>query len=290
MILVPYCHKSGGAVLDRDNVGLIVKLKPKTMSLATDKHLIVANTHLLFNPRRGDVKLAQLMVLLAELDKCGCTGGHPDMYSAIIMCGDFNSEPNSDIYKLILMGSLDYEGIKIRDISGQKEDGGYRRGTDARLEKNFFPSKVGINDNCQYCDVVQHRQSPGAGSSKDTADTAGDDVVVTDTQGSGVLQHQLRFISVYKHWLSRLNNRYREVTTHHGRTACTVDYLFYGVRSGMVRYHHGEVQTQNIQEGHLSLLARYGLLSDRELKRMGSLPNDLYGSDHLAIIARFLLT
>lgn len=290
MISVPYCHRSGGSVLDRDNVGLIVKLKPKSASLAADKQLIVANTHLLFNPRRGDVKLAQLMVLLAELDKCGCTGEHPDMYAPVIMCGDFNSEPHSDIYKLILMGCLEYEGLMIREISGQEEGDGYRRGTDARLKKNFFPSRVGINDNCQYCDVVRQRRFPVAGNSTVTSDTAENDVVVTDIQGSGVLQHQLRFVSVYKHWLSRLKYQHQEVTTHHGSTACTVDYLFYGVRSGMVRYHHGEVQSQNIKEGQLSLLARYGLLSDRELTNMGSLPNERYGSDHLSLIARFLFT
>ena len=31
--------------------------------------LCVATTHMLFNPKRGDIKLAQLAVLLAELDR-----------------------------------------------------------------------------------------------------------------------------------------------------------------------------------------------------------------------------
>ncbi|XP_045168084.2 protein angel homolog 2-like isoform X2 [Mercenaria mercenaria] len=284
VVKVPYCHSSGGIVLDRDNVGLIVRLRPRTTSLPAHKTLTVANTHLLFNPRRGDVKLAQLMVLMAEIDKCAYLWSHPDTYQAIIMCGDFNSEPHSDIYKLIVMGYLQYEGLLVREISGQQE-GKYGRGT-ATLDKNFFPSEIGISDTCQYCNVVRQRAQPdtNGGNSENV------DIQVMETQGSGYLQHQLRLISVYEHWLSRLNYRHREVTTHHGKAACTVDYLFYGVRSGMTRFYRGEVETTEVQEGHLSLLARYGLLSNHELQDMGSLPNYAYGSDHLSLIARFLMT
>lgn len=37
--------------------------------LRSRKDLCIANTHLLFNKRRGDVKLAQLAVLLANIDR-----------------------------------------------------------------------------------------------------------------------------------------------------------------------------------------------------------------------------
>ena len=60
--------KEDAACLDRDNIGLIVKLKPKAAK-GGNQRLIVANTHLLFNPRRVDVRLAQIVVLLAELHK-----------------------------------------------------------------------------------------------------------------------------------------------------------------------------------------------------------------------------
>ncbi|GFN84239.1 protein angel homolog 2 [Plakobranchus ocellatus] len=66
---VPVNFRQGG-ILDRDNVGLILLLKPysKVFSGVTKK-ICVATTHLLFNPRRGDVKLAQLIMFLAEIDK-----------------------------------------------------------------------------------------------------------------------------------------------------------------------------------------------------------------------------
>ena len=62
----------GVPVLDRDNVGLILKLRPKT-NLASggtgedceQTCLVVANTHLLYNPNRHDIKLAQTVLLLS---------------------------------------------------------------------------------------------------------------------------------------------------------------------------------------------------------------------------------
>ena len=54
------------SVLDRDNVGLIVRLVPTD---APDKTIVVATTHLLFNPRRQDVKLAQMQLMLAEIER-----------------------------------------------------------------------------------------------------------------------------------------------------------------------------------------------------------------------------
>lgn len=53
-------------VLDRHNVGLIAKLAIKANP---KKHLVVATTHLLFNRNRHDVKLAQTMILLAEVER-----------------------------------------------------------------------------------------------------------------------------------------------------------------------------------------------------------------------------
>lgn len=306
VIQVPYYKAEGGSLLDRDNVALILKLKPLSRSLPSSRYIFVSNTHLLFNPRRGDIKLAQLVILLAELDKCAHLEVYPDQYYPVIMCGDFNCEPHCELYKLILMGHLNYEGLLSRLISGQ-EDGRYGKSF-LTLDKDFIPTELGISDQCQYCQTVKKRAQEKNWKKRHEFDDddvivvdekgkkippkrdTGCDVEVTYTQGSGSLMHQLRLVSVYEHWLSRLNYRHREVTTHHGRASCTVDYIFYGVRSGLVRFHHGEVQTKDIQEGHLNLLARYGLLSARELQQLGSLPNESYGSDHLSLMARFLLT
>lgn len=52
--------------LDRDNIGLVARFKPKK---SPEDAIVVATTHLLYNPRRFDVRLAQMQLLLAEIDK-----------------------------------------------------------------------------------------------------------------------------------------------------------------------------------------------------------------------------
>jgi len=54
------------SILNRDNVGIVVKFALKNN---TQIEFIVATTHLLYNPKRDDVRLAQTQVLLTEIDR-----------------------------------------------------------------------------------------------------------------------------------------------------------------------------------------------------------------------------
>jgi len=278
-IPLPY-QQSNTDILKRENVALILKLKPKGAHIPRDRCIVVANTHLLFNPRRGDIKLAQLIMLLAEMDKCAHyvnkKGEHD--YQAVIMCGDFNSLPHSDIYQFIQMGFLRYEDLLIKNMSGQEE--GLRKPGYQRLGREFFPPELQISDNCQHYSEVMRRHS------QHDVQMSPDLLV----QSSGYLRHSLQLLSSYEHQTCRGDRYYPELTTHHGNAACTVDYIFYGVRSCLVRFYRGRVETSNVSEGHLCLLGRYGLLTERELDTLGSLPNKFFGSDHLSLMSKFLLT
>lgn len=53
-------------LLSRDNIGVMVKLAPR---LAPDNPIVVVTTHLLYNPKRTDIRLAQMQLLLAEIDR-----------------------------------------------------------------------------------------------------------------------------------------------------------------------------------------------------------------------------
>lgn len=102
-------------MLDRHNVGIVLLLRPVVTQgsevKAKGPPLCVANTHLLFNPRRGDVKLAQLAIMLAEIDRvvksCKAKGEHCNL----ILCGDFNSVPHMPLYQLITTGELYFQGL-----------------------------------------------------------------------------------------------------------------------------------------------------------------------------------
>lgn len=105
--------RPGDALLDRDNVGLVVLLQPNDTVGQSDPStfICVANTHLLYNPRRGDIKLAQLAILLAEIRKLSCL---PDgSTNPVVLCGDFNSTPWSPLYSFLTTGRLEYRGLQI---------------------------------------------------------------------------------------------------------------------------------------------------------------------------------
>lgn len=59
-------NQSNIPVLNRDNVAIIAKFSSKQNP---QNEFIVATTHLLYNPRREDVRLAQTQVLLSEIDR-----------------------------------------------------------------------------------------------------------------------------------------------------------------------------------------------------------------------------
>ena len=104
--------RPGSELLNRDNVGLVLLLQPlvpEGLGQVSVAPLCVANTHVLYNPRRGDVKLAQMAILLAEVDKVArlSDGSH----CPIILCGDLNSVPDSPLYNFIKDGELQYHGM-----------------------------------------------------------------------------------------------------------------------------------------------------------------------------------
>lgn len=101
-------------LLDRDNVGLVLLLQPKMASGASPT-ICVAHTHLLYNPRRGDIKLTQLAMLLAEI--ANVAHQKDGSFCPIVMCGDFNSVPGSPLYSFIKEGKLNYEGLAIGKVS-----------------------------------------------------------------------------------------------------------------------------------------------------------------------------
>jgi protein angel len=67
----------------------------------------VATTHLLYNPKRQDIRLAQIQILLAELDrisKVKVDANDQKIHLPIILSGDFNLQPYSAPYNLIVNG------------------------------------------------------------------------------------------------------------------------------------------------------------------------------------------
>lgn len=102
-------------LLDRHNVGIVLLLRPVvtrgSQVKAMGPPLCVANTHLLYNPRRGDVKLTQLAIMLAEIDRVVKSCKANGELCNLILCGDFNSVPHMPLYQLITTGELYFHAL-----------------------------------------------------------------------------------------------------------------------------------------------------------------------------------
>ncbi|KAJ4749536.1 DNAse I-like superfamily protein [Rhynchospora pubera] len=89
---------------------------PSTKS--SSSRVVVCNIHVLFNPKRGDIKLGQVRTLIDQALTVSKSWGD----APVVLCGDFNSTPNSPLYKFISEQKLDLSGLVRTRISGQETD------------------------------------------------------------------------------------------------------------------------------------------------------------------------
>jgi endonuclease/exonuclease/phosphatase family metal-dependent hydrolase len=83
--------------------------------------LLVVTTHIVWNSKRGDVKLQQLYLIFQAIEAVRAACSH-SLSPAIIFCGDFNSTPSSAIYSLITTGKLFFGGgVSNAMLSGQQQ-------------------------------------------------------------------------------------------------------------------------------------------------------------------------
>ncbi|XP_059479980.1 protein angel homolog 2 [Neocloeon triangulifer] len=268
----------GVSVLDRDNIAIVLRLE-------IDGHeVVVATTHLLYNPKRSDIRLAQVQLLLAELDRVshckidGVTCHHP-----VILTGDFNLDPFSSVYKLITSGQLRYESLskpRLKEQPGRASP---------PLGCSLVPPHLGVTDCCRHASIITERTEcierqrsveivtrelnllglhhTERRSRKMQVPKSGEHQF-----GSGTLSHNLSLVSAYPH---RRNNKF-EATTHQDEWT-TVDYIFYSQLS------------EDLSSKRLSLLATWRLPTVDECEILGPIPNFDAPSDHLPIFADFLL-
>ncbi|XP_059212328.1 protein angel homolog 2 isoform X2 [Centropristis striata] len=271
--------RRGDALLDRDNVGQVLLLQPNDAAAPADpsdpsSFICVANTHLLYNPRRGDIKLAQLAILLAEINRLSRL---PDgSTNPVVVCGDFNSTPWSPLYSFLTTGRLEYKGMQSSMVSGQESVPRGQR----LLTAPLWSHSLGINHQCQY------EKKPAAESCSSPTEKAISNLTVEDLATKAAvtfyrarLEHGLKLLSSYQHHLK--SDGRPEITTCHSRTAMTVDYILYTPEL---------VSPPSLPGGRgLQLLGRLSLVGQSELEEVDGLPNRLHSSDHLPLLARFRL-
>lgn len=107
-------------VMTRDNIALVARLQ-MLLGPASWTELLVANVHIHWDPTFRDVKLVQTIMLTEELERIIASihagmGKLPNLKRkeiGVIVCGDFNSLPNSGVSAFLSNGGI---GPKHQDF------------------------------------------------------------------------------------------------------------------------------------------------------------------------------
>ncbi|KAI4341500.1 hypothetical protein MLD38_026217 [Melastoma candidum] len=245
----------------RDNVAQLCVLKmnqidSETMpqSARTSKHygtryLLVGNIHVLFNPSRGDIKLGQIRLLLEKARKLSQKWGD----IPAIFGGDLNSVPQSAIYQFLASSELDVRLHHRKDICKKIEDTSY-----SRVIRHYRTSTSGF-----HCAATPRRFY---WSSEELR-------LATGHERISHIRHTWKLFSAYMGipGSSRTRDDFGEplVTSYHSKFMGTVDYIWH--TEGLVPVRVLETLPVNI------------------LRRLGGLPSEKWGSDHLALVCELAL-
>lgn len=269
-------------VLKYDNIGLMVKLIYKEDKSSS---FVVCTTHLLFNRKRTDARLAQIQVLLAELDKFSYNK-EVLHHLPILLTGDFNSSPQSPVTKFVTLGKLTekqyvkpLKNIYITGMCQHLDVHLERNGETAKRKRSLLDNSeknssemnsinvsdfvsVTIKDNLQtkMCGALSSITDIKTARSKE----------YNHLFKNSVIKHNFVFKSVYSH----LKTDGRTEATVFQNKWRVVDYIYY---------------CSNSVTGTLVLQEKYYLPTVQECYKARALPSFKYGSDHVSLAAKFIL-
>ncbi|KAF3437884.1 hypothetical protein FNV43_RR20640 [Rhamnella rubrinervis] len=216
---------------------------------ASKRSLIIGNIHVLYNPSRGDVKLGQIRFLLSRAQKLSEKWGN----APIVLAGDFNSTPQSAIYRFLSSSELNVMLYDRRELSGQRSC----HPTQVLGLRQGFTSPLILIDGLLK-----------------TSWTDEEVKVATGNSCSNVVEHPLKLNSSYAIVTGSSGTRGPNgeplATSYHSKFLGTVDYLWYS---------ECLVPTKVLDTTSIDVL-----------QRTGGLPYKNVGSDHLALVSEFAFT
>jgi 2',5'-phosphodiesterase len=203
-------------------------------TIPDDRDVLVANTHLFFHPFGGHIRILQGVCLMRKLEILRQEIARPDApVPAIILCGDFNSRPDSGSFEVMSTGR----------ISAQNQDWQYGRSFRCSSKEN----PAADEDEAGGQEILPSEKEK----------------VINEKSVQGVdLSHPLS--------LGHIPSEIPELTHATASFRSTLDYIFYSSESFEAQ--EGPGTGSSIPE-----------LTNAEVDRMGGLPCDHYGSDHVLV-------
>lgn len=103
-------------VMIRDNVAIDVVLEVKNSGVANGRRFCVTTGHIHWDPECSDVKLIQTILWTSELwQKLEQLSGMGASRMPVILCGDFNSLPQSGVVEFLSTGSVPVTHVEFLD-------------------------------------------------------------------------------------------------------------------------------------------------------------------------------
>ncbi|CAL9773420.1 unnamed protein product [Musa acuminata subsp. burmannicoides] len=210
------------------------------------RRVVVGNIHVLFNPKRGDVKFGQVHRLLLKANALSEKwGGIP-----VVLAGDFNSTPESAIYEFLSTSKLNIA------LHGRK--------------------KVFRQDKCQFVlDDLPCLINDWTGENLTRAIVNSHDSLITHP-----LQLKSSYASVQRNASTRNSQGEPLATSCHSKFLGTVDYIWYSTGLACTRVLDtlpldtlrklGGLPCKDIGSDHLALVAEFKFTGGNELQQDGN--------------------
>ncbi|XP_051148131.1 carbon catabolite repressor protein 4 homolog 5 isoform X2 [Andrographis paniculata] len=159
---------------------------------SASRSLLVGNIHVLYNPKRGDVKVGQMRIFLEKANELSQKWGR----LPVVLSGDLNSLPQSAIYQFLASCKLHIHQHDRRHVSGQIFSSAY---SEFLSRDNHF---------IRWTD---------------------EELMLATGSKRGTLRHQLKLCSAYAGvpGSSQVRDRHGEplATSYHRLFSGTVDYI-----------------------------------------------------------------
>merc|ERR1712110_655083 len=148
-----------------DNTALVLVLQDFDVP---EKFLILANTHLVYSPNRGHIKLWQITRLVYEILKVKRIlrkdYGVIESDISIVLGGDLNSKINSPLCNYLTGADVDMSNVSLKQFSAQKFDKNPKSIMSVVEESNGNGGNSGNSGNCHHNNILklpfQNKNSP----------------------------------------------------------------------------------------------------------------------------------
>ncbi|CAH8258092.1 unnamed protein product [Arabidopsis lyrata] len=228
-----------------------LRVRSSEQASSSPQRLVVGNIHVLFNPKRGDIKLGQVRLFLEKAYKLSQEWGN----IPVAIAGDLNSTPQSAIYDFIASADLDTQLHDRRQISGQGE---------VEPEERSFRNHYAFSASVSISGSL-----PNEWSQEELQ-------LATGGQATTRVQHQLKLHSAYSGVPGTYRTRDQRgeplATTYHSRFLGTVDYIWHTKELVPVRVletlptdvlrRTGGLPSEKWGSDHLAIACELGFVND----------------------------